>query len=199
MLANLSAHEKKQLTQLSQYKKIQEYLDALAHHNDKRAPDIRSPRWVLHYKKAHCIEGALVAAAALWVHGEQPLIMDLRATKDDDDHVVALFKHKGLWGALSKTRFAVLRYREPVYATPRELAMSYFNEYFLDDGRKTLRSYSDPFDLASLDRDWITAEGHLGWLVRRLDQSAHHEIVPKHLRGNLRAADAMEIKAGKIH
>jgi hypothetical protein len=98
------------------------------------------------------MEGALLAAAILEFHGHKPLLLDLRSTNDDLDHVVALFKQFGCWGAISKTNHVVLRYREPVYKTLRELAMSYFHEYFLDNGKKTLREYSVPFDLKSFDR-----------------------------------------------
>jgi hypothetical protein len=93
------------------------------------------------------MEGALLAAAILEFHGQKPLLMDLRSASEDLDHVVALFRQFGCWGAISKTNHAVLRYREPIYKTVRELAMSYFHEYFLDNGKKTLRAYSIPVDV----------------------------------------------------
>lgn len=149
-----------------------------------------SPRRMIRERTAHCFEGALFAAAALIYHGHKPFLLDLRAAKGDQDHVVALFKHRQYWGAISKTNHNVLRYREPVYASPRELALSYFHEYFLKDGRKMMRDFSDPFDLSTFGLNWVTADHDLVDLVNALDDSPHHRIVPKGLR--LRRADAIE-------
>ncbi|MDO8598859.1 MAG: hypothetical protein Q7S02_02015, partial [bacterium] len=123
-----------------------------------------SPRRVLEERRASCMDGALLAAAALWINGERPLLLDLRTVQRDDDHVVALFQWRGRWGAISKTNHAVLRYRDPIYRTVRELACSYFHEYFLDDGAKTLREYSRPFSLARFGHDWMTTSKDLRWL-----------------------------------
>ncbi len=134
-------------------KKIQDFLAFKIRHNPaKDGVECRSPREVLKIGKAHCMEGALLAAAILEFHGYKPFLLDLRSTDDDLDHVVALFKQFGCWGAISKTNHAVLRYREPIYKTIRELSLSYFHEYFLDSGRKTLREYSAPFDLRFFDK-----------------------------------------------
>ena len=144
---------------------------------------------------AHCFEGALFAAAALIYHGRKPLLLDLRTTNDDQDHVVALFKEGRHWGAISKTNHAVLRYRDPVYASVRELALSYFHEYFLSNGKKTMRAYSEPFDLSKLPLEsWFTASDDLVDLVNMLDDSPHMEIVSKDMVKRLRKADLIEIK-----
>ena len=112
-----------------------------------------SPRFVIKTQKAHCMEGSMLAAAALEFNGFRPFVMDLRSVKPgDDDHVVAVFRRFGHFGAISKTNHGVLRYREPIYKTPRELALSYFHEYFLKDGKKTLREYSEVFDLGYFDK-----------------------------------------------
>ena len=151
-------------------------------------------------REAHCFEGALLAAVALQMQGQKPLLLDLKTVRPDFDHVVALFKKDGYWGAISKTNHAVLRYREPVYKSIRELAMSYFHEYFLKDGRKTLRSFSKPFDLskAAFDIDWLTGKENLANLAHKLDRSPHTKILsPKQIR-NLRKADKIEIKSGEI-
>ena len=125
--------------------KIQDYINSIPINYEKSGETCMSPRLVLEKRLAHCMEGAMLAAAILEYHGHKPLVMDLRTIKPhDNDHVVALFKERGKWGAISKTNHAVLRYREPVYLTVRELAMSYFHEYFLDNGLKTLREYSVP-------------------------------------------------------
>ena len=139
-----------------------------------------------------------MAAAALWIQGHKPLLLDLKSVRPDFDHVVALFKINGFWGAISKTNHAVLRYREPVYKSVRELSMSYFHEYFLRDGRKTLRSFSKPFDLSKYGTEWITTKDNLAWLAHELDKSPHTQVLsPKQIK-NLRKADKIEIKAGEI-
>ena len=149
---------------------------------------------------AHCMEGAMLAAAAFWYHGGKPLLLDLK-TKDarDFDHVVAPFKIHGLWGAISKTNHAVLRYRDPIYRDIRELVMSYFNEYFLDDGKKTLRSHSTLFDLSTLGTDWLTSKKNLWNVAELLDRSPHVNILKdKRVVKDLRRANRTEIEAGKI-
>ena len=116
------------------------------------------------------MEGALVAALALWMHGKPPLVLDLRTTPDDVDHLVTLYRRGGYWGGITKTTHAVLRYREPIYRDVRELAASYFHEYFLDSGKKTLRQYSEPFDLRKWKGDWMTAEFDYGF-EKAIDRS----------------------------
>lgn len=157
-----------------------------------------SPRRVLAERRASCMDGALLAAAALWIHGERPLLLDLRTVQRDDDHVVALFQWHGRWGAISKTNHAVLRYRDPLYRTVRELACSYFHEYFLDDGMKTLREYSRPFSLARFGHEWMTTEKDLRWLADALDSSPHVSIVDRRGIATLRSPDPIEIRAGKL-
>lgn len=176
--------------------KIQNFLETLPINFERGGDTCRSPLMTLRAGKAHCMEGALLAAAAFWYHGAPPLLMDLKVGRGDESHVVAPFKIKGLWGAVSKTNHAVLRYRDPVYRTPRELALSYFHEYFLDDGRKTMRSYSKPFDLRRYRGDWLTTPRHLWKLIDALDRSPHVALVPRGTK--LRKADPIERKAGKL-
>jgi hypothetical protein len=187
------------LSELYSPERIQDYLEQMPNNFEKNGNTCRSPRVVMRENMAHCLEGSLLAGLALWLHGEKPLIMDLKSGKGDDDHVVTLFKRDGLWGAISKTNHVVLRYRDPVFKNVRELAISYFNEYFLDDGRKTLRAYSDPFNLALLpDTKWVTTEQNLWSISRALDRSPHHLLVKKEHIGKLRPADLIERKAGKL-
>ncbi len=126
-------------------------------------PDLgtRSPRWVIREGKANCFEGAIFAAAALRTLGHPPLLVDMRS-HNDDDHVLAVFKQNGAWGCIAKSNFTVLRFREPVYRTIRELMMSFFDVYFNSIGEKTLRSFSAPFDLSRFDAlSWMTTDdGH---------------------------------------
>jgi hypothetical protein len=179
--------------------KIQDYLETIPYSFDDDNDMLRSPRRVMREQSAHCIEGALLAAAALWVNGQRPLLLDVRAVPEDLDHVVTLFRAHGCWGAISKTNHAVLRYREPVYKTVRELAMSYFHEYFLNDGRKTMIDFSDPFDIGRrFGNDWLTAEGDLWDIAETLDNSRHRSALSVAQRRTLRRADPVEIAAGKL-
>ena len=141
----------------------------------------------------------MLAALALRLAGYRPLVMDLVSVAHDYDHVVAVFREDHCWGAISKTNHGVLRYREPVYRTIRELAMSYFHEYFLDNGEKTLRSYSNPVDLSQFDvRGWMTAEEDVWYMPEFLDRVRHFPILTKKQVRNLRPADDIERKMGKI-
>jgi hypothetical protein len=144
------------------------------------------------------MEGALVAALALWMHGGAPLIMDLKTTDDDVDHLVALFRKGRYWGGITKTNHSVLRYREPMFRDLRELAVSYFHEYSLPNGKKTLRAYSEPFDLRDWKEDWITTEENLWDLERAIDRSPHHRLLNRSQIAGLRRADDIEIRAGKL-
>ena len=124
--------------------KIQDYLNSLKFNFEKNEETCMSPRFVINGGKAHCMEGAMFAAAVLEFHGSKPLLLDLRSDKElkDYDHVVAVFKKEGCFGAISKTNHAILRYREPIYKTVRELALSYFHEYFTDKGKKNRLAYN---------------------------------------------------------
>lgn len=165
---------------LSTPEKIQDFLDTLPANYEKDGETCRSVRATLQAGKAHCIEGAFIAAAALWYHGDKPLLLDLKSLPSDDDHVVALFKKNGYWGAISKTNHAVLRYRDPIYKTIRELTLSYFHEYYMKStGKKTLRTCSKPFSLARYGKKWITGEEDLWQIAADLDDSPHTHIVPK--------------------
>jgi hypothetical protein len=179
--------------------KIQDFLDSLPFNFEEKGETHMSPRRVLRTRRANCIEGALLAALALQQNGERPLLMDFRARRNDDDHVVALYKRNGYWGLLSKTNHATIRFRDPIYKTLRELALSYFHEWFSNTtGEKTLESYSDPLDLSKIKKDWVTDEQELWWLDQKLDALPHHALVPKNNRKYLRPADVMELKAGRF-
>ncbi len=196
---NLSPVEENIFQKLSTPAKIQDFLNTLPYNFEVDGETCRSPRQVLQHKKAHCLEGAYLAAAVLWYHGHPPLLLDLRSTKQDLDHVVALFKKGGYWGAISKTNHAVLRYREPIYQSIRELAVSYFHEYFLDNGNKTLREYSRAFSLKQYGTSWITSADDLWEIGADLDDSSHSLILPKgFVSKSLRKADEIEIKAGTL-
>lgn len=197
--SDLNSKELNILRKLSTPRKIQDFLEKIPIILDDDHNTCLSPRQVLRDNKARCIEGALLGAVALFFHGEPPLLLDLKAVGYDYDHVVALFRKDGKWGALSKTNHAVLRYREPIYRDVRELTLSYFHEYFMDDGRKTLRSFSGPFNLArSVKSGWITSEKNLWHIVDALEKAKHFPILTKKAMANLRPADPIEIEAGKL-
>lgn len=179
--------------------KVQSFLDGLRINFEKKHATLRSPLMVLRHKEAHCVEGAMLAAAAFWYHGRPPLLLDLVTASNDHGHVVALFKQGNRWGAVSKTNHAVLQYRDPVYAGAREIVMSYFNEYFLDSGIKTLRSYSSPFDMRGLTDDWLTARRNVWEVTDALDTITHTDILGEGGARHLRLAHPLEIKAGKLH
>ena len=194
-----SQQEIKILKKLSSPKKIQDFVNGLKANYEKNGQTCMSPRMVIKTKKAHCMEGALFAAAALEVSGHKPLVVDLKAVKHDFDHVIAVFKINGRWGAISKTNHAVLRYREPVYDSVRELVMSYFHEYFDDQGRKNLREYSNPFDLSYFNKlNWRITEEDLFEIPAHLDDIKHFKILLRRQIKSLRKADKIEIKAGKL-
>jgi hypothetical protein len=186
------------LRRLSTPEKIQDFLNALPANFEIGGQTCMSVREVLRRRRAHCIEGAMLAACALWVHGEPPLLLDLRAVRDYD-HVVALFRRGRFWGAISKTNPPVLRWRDPVYRSLRELSMSYLHEYANKRGQKTLRSYAGPFDMRRFDtRLWVT-NGKNCWDVgAMLDDMPHISLVTKRQARILRLRDAMERKAGAL-
>ena len=199
--SGLTSEEYATLARLSTPIKIQDFLDALPMNFEKGGDTHRSPREVLRAGKAHCIEGALLAATALWIAGERPLIMNLSARlgRGDVDHVIALYKRGDAWGAVSKTNHAVLRFRDPVYKTLRELALSYFNEWFLPSGEKTLECYSKPLDLSKrFGTSWITSEKDLWEIADALSVAPHYDLVPKGNWKYVRKADPMELKAGSF-
>jgi len=195
----LPEKEYKILKKLNTPVKIQNFLDTMKINFEPEGDTVYSPMTLLKNKTCHCVEGAILAALALRVHGQPPLLLDLTANKNDFDHVVALFKKDGKWGAISKTNHAVLRYREPIYNSVRELAMSYFHEYFNDNGKKNLRSFSAPVNLKRFDkRGWMTTEEEVDYIPEYLAEVKHFSILTRKQIRNLRKADPLEIEAGKI-
>ncbi|OLC53900.1 MAG: hypothetical protein AUH85_13090 [Chloroflexi bacterium 13_1_40CM_4_68_4] len=167
------------LRALSTPEKIQRFLDEIPYNLEKNGETVRSPRRVLHDRTAHCFEGAIFAAAALRVRGERPLIVDLASVRDDD-HVIAPYRVRGQWGAIATSKFAGIRFREPVYRTLRELVLSYFEDYYNDAGEKTLRGYSRPVDLSRFDRiGWMTTASELWPLTEYLYRVPHVALVPQ--------------------
>lgn len=194
----LRAGEFAVLRRLNTPHKIQAFLTALRQNFEPDGDSCRPVRLVLRSRSAHCIEGAMLAAAALWVHGEPPLLFDLRAQRDVD-HVVALYRRNGCWGSLAKANGPMLRGRDPVYRTLRELAMSYFHEYVNRRGHKTLREYSRPYDLRALAPAlWVSGERDVWDLVERLDAHPHTPMLNARQVKTLTRQDAFLRRATSI-
>jgi len=176
---------------------VQRALDAMRYHH---ADTSWSPRHVLRTRTAHCLEGAIFAAAALRVLGFPPLLLDMEA-EQDTDHVVAIFKLRGHWGAIAKSNYSGLRYREPVHRTLRELVMSYFDDYWNLRGERTMRRYSRPVNLARFDRahpDWMTTEGDIWFIAEHLCDIPHTRLFPPAVARHLTRADRRLFAAGLV-
>lgn len=174
---------------------IQRFLDDLPYN---LAFTAQSPQKVLHDRTASCLEGGIFAAAALRLLGYPPLIFDLEADQDTD-HVVAIFKARGHWGAVAKSNFSGCRYREPVYRSLRELAMSYFNIYFNLRGQRTLRRYSRPVNLARFDRlDWMTTEKPVWFIAEHLCQIPHLALLKPAMEKSLTRVDPRTIRSEMV-
>jgi hypothetical protein len=173
--------------------RIQRFLDGLPY---QYANTAWSPERAMRERKGHCLEGALIAAAALRVNGYPPLVMDLEAVHDDD-HVLAVYREGGLWGSIAKSNFAGLRFRAPVYRTVRELALSYFAQYYNLRGEHTLRSYSRPVNLARLDRlHWMTSEEDVWCVADLLIAARHYPLFPHKVARALPRVDRRSFEAG---
>ncbi len=178
--------------------KIQRFLDDLDYNKEKDGETCRSPRRVLRDTTAQCMEGALFGAAALRAQGFPPLLVDLESVRDDD-HVVAAFRQRGHWGAIAKSNYAGLRFREPVYRTLRELAMSYFEHYYNLAGEKTLRTYSRPVNLKRFDRiGWMTTDEDLWAIPEYLQTISHRRLLTPAMERRLNRMDERLFKAGRV-
>ncbi len=185
--------ERRALRALNTPAKIQKFLDNVPYHI---APTAWSPRLVLREKTAHCLEGALFAAAALRANGYPPLIVDLEADQDSD-HVIAVYRQGGAWGAVATSNYSGVRFRSPVYRSLRELALSYFEGYFNLRGERSLRNFSQPVNLARFDRlEWMTHEGNVWYVAEYLCEIAHTPLLTKAMLKNLVRLDKRSFGAG---
>ncbi len=189
----LSPQSLRTLRTLKTPARIQKFVDALEY---QYANTAWSPEHVLRERKGHCLEGALLAAAALRVNGYPPLVMDLEAVHDDD-HVIAVYRVRGLWGGIAKSNFAGLRFRAPIYRTLRELALSYFEHYYNLRGERTLRAYSGAVNLARLDRQhWMTSEDDVWCVPELLIAARHYPLLPDKVARDLPRLDRRSFQAG---
>lgn len=192
----LTRAEAARLRRLSPPWRIQKFLDELDY--DFRGEGCRSPRRVLRERKVQCMDGALFAAAALRVQGQKPLILDLEAVQDDD-HVIALYRVKGLWGAVARSNYSGLRFREALFPTVRDLVLSYVEGYFNLRRQKTLRRYSRPFDLSPFDAiDWMTSEEDLWEIPNHLVEIPHRRLHPPARERALAPVSKVVFEAGLV-
>ena len=197
--ALLTPAEQRVFARLDTPHKVQDFLDRLPANFEPDGDTAMSPRRLLKARVAHCAEAAVFAAAALAYHGKRAWLMDLRALPSDQDHIVTLFRERGLWGAISKTNHAILRWRDPIYRSARELAMSYAHEYCLPGGKKSLKEYSRPFSLTRYaPARWVTAPDDLDWLLYALDVSPHVAVAPRHAMRRRRRSAPIELRAQEV-
>jgi hypothetical protein len=197
--ALLTPAERRLFARLDTPQKVQDFLDRLPANFEPEGDTARSPRSMLLAQVAHCSEGAIFAAAVLAFHGQPAWLLDMRALPSDQDHIVTLFKQRGLWGAISKTNHAILRWRDPIYKSARELAMSYAHEYALPGGKKSLLEYSRPFSLTRYaPKRWVIAPDDLDWLLYALDISPHVPVAPRHAMRKRRRSTWVEMRAQEV-
>ena len=191
---SLNRSEGRVLAGLTTPRQIQAFLDDLLYSAD---PFYRCPLRVLRERTAHCFDGALFAAAMLRRLGYPPLILDIVPNDRDDDHLLALFKRNGHWGAVAKSNFVGLRFREPVYRTLRELVMSYFEQYYNVAGEKTLRGYTVPLNLKAFDKlNWMISDDPLEGVARRLDEIRQVQVLTETMIAELSPVDERSRRAG---
>ncbi len=194
----LSVREQAALRPLDTPQKVQAFVARIPSNHELDGETVYSVRSVLQHRRAHCIEGAFVAALALWLHGEPPLLMHLDCDVSDYPHVIALIRRGRCWGAISKTNGVRLRYRDPVYRSPRELVMSYFHEYNNRKGERTLRSFTRPYDLRRIDPAlWATATEDCWWLHDKLAALPHVRLLAPAQQRALSRLDGFERRTGK--
>jgi hypothetical protein len=197
--SGLDLRERALLARLARPEQIQAFVDAIPANHETGGETVLSVREVLRQRRAHCIEGAFVAACALWINGRPPLVMHLDCVPADWPHVIALFGRGRAWGAISKSNHIGLRYRDPVYRTLRELAMSYFHEYCDRRGRRTLVSYSAAFDLRRIDSTlWVTSAAPCWDAHDRLANLHHYPLVTARQRAELSRLDPFERRIARI-
>ena len=192
----LTKTEQQDWARLTSPRKVQDFLDGIPYSNEL---NYRCPLRVLHERTAHCFDGALFGAAAMRRLGHPPLIVNMLANDQDDDHMLALYRRNGHWGAIAKSNFAGLRFREPVYRTLHELVMSYFEEFYNVERKKTLRSYTVPLNLKAFDKlSWMTSDAPLERIGERLDEIRKVRLLTRRMIASLSLVDERSYEAGLV-
>jgi len=199
-IPHLAEEEKKVFSKLNTYLKIQQFLEEMDYNLQEEGDTYYSPRQVLRHRKANCFEGAVFGAACLYYNGQPPLLGQLIGNhKKDDDHVLALYRVDGLWGSISKTKYPALGFREPIFRNMRELALSYFENYFSYEGEKSLIGYTRPVDLRTFDkRGWVTDEKGVEYIADYLVDVKTIRLLSKKAEGRLRPVSPLMKEAGEI-
>lgn len=197
--ALLTPAETRVFARLETPQKLQTFIEKMPPNFELKGETTMSPRRVLKTRTCHCSEAAILAAAVFAYHGKPAWLVDLRALPRDDDHVVTLFRERGLWGAISKVNHAVLRWRDPIYRSPRELVMSYAHEYNLNGGKKSLITYSRLFSLSRYDPGrWVIASKDLDWILEALEDFPHLPLAPQRALQARRHSTRVELKAQDV-
>jgi len=192
----LTPKQRRLVNSLTSPARIQAYLDETPYSAEER---YRCPLSVLRDRKAHCFDGAVFAAAMLRRLGHRPLIVDLLPNDRDDDHMLALFKVDGRLGAVAKSNFSGLRYREPIFRSLRELVLSYFEDYFNAAGEKTLRAYTISLNLARFERqDWLARDETMDAIAEALDTIRKVPVLTPRMVRRLLPVDPLALKAGLL-
>lgn len=192
----LTNSERRRIARLTSPRKIQDFLDGLPYSVESI---YRCPLRVFREHTAHCLDGALFGAAALYRLGYPPLVLNMAAIVQDDDHLLALYKRDGHWGTLAKSNFVGLRFREPAYRTLRELVMTYFEQFYSVERKKTLRSYTVPLNLKAFDKlNWMTGDGPLERIGARLDEVRKVPLLTRHMIAGLSLVDERSHQAGLL-
>lgn len=187
------------LSKLNTPEKIQTFLEKIPFNHELDGETCMSPLRVLRERRAHCLEAGMLAAVCLKIQGEKPLVVNMKAMKGDYDHIITIFRKNGYYGGISKTNHLVLRYRDPIYRSVRELMMSYFHEFFLTkSGKKTLLGYSNPINLNRFGTKWITAEEDLWDIGGIIFDAPYVPMVPKENKKYIRLAQPFERLGDKI-
>lgn len=188
--------ERKFIRSLTTPDKIQAFLDSVPYSGEDR---YRAPLTFLRDRTGHCFDGASFAAAMLSRLGHPPLLVDMIPNARDDDHMCAPFKMNGHWGALAKSNFSGLRYREPVYKNLRELIMSYFDDYFNNVGEKTMRGYTTPLNLSTFHKhNWLTDDAAMDKIADKLGEIKQYQILTPAMVRALAPVDERSLKAGLL-
>jgi hypothetical protein len=186
--------ERRVFNRLAAPAQLQAFLDRLTYSSD---PIYRSPLRVLRERKGHCFDGAVFAAAGLWRMGRAPLLVELLPNRRDDDHLLAVYRQDGCWGALGHSNFSGLRYREPIFRTLRELVMSYFEQFYNINREKTLRGYTEPIDLRVYDsREWMTRDATMRQIAGGLDRAPHRRLLTRAMVRRLAPVDERSFRSG---
>jgi hypothetical protein len=192
----LTKSERQLLNRLTTPNRIQAFLDQLAYSTEET---YRCPLRAFREGVAHCYDGALLAAALLRRRGYPPLILEMLPNRRDDDHLLALFKENGHWGAVGKSNFVGLRFREPIYRTLRELVLSYFEQFYNVEREKTLRGYTLPLNLKPFDRfGWMVRDEPLEWIAEKLDRTRRVRLLAPEMVRKLSPVDRRAYRAGLL-